>query len=292
MEKKSMFEWEELKKLKKGSNADIYLAVITAPQEWKENVVIMKSSRPYSMESLQKEEKIMRSFIGCEEIHQCSFSQFTEEKGKLIYNLSMECALFGSMGDLIRKRALLESEVRVYTRMLLKGLSLIHKSGIVHCDLNPDNILLFPSCNDEASYKVKIANFGLSKTKEETIKDKIKFRGTPFYMSPESVMGEIETPLDIWSLGCTVIEMVTGLPIWSNLGSKADLMFKLAFLKEAPEIPDGISHECKDFLSKCFIKDPSKRWSANMLLNHPFLFAPYDMFRGYESFSMVVKKKL
>ena len=63
-------------------------------------------------------------------------------------------------------------------------------------------------------------------------------------------------------------------------------MFKLGFLKEAPKIPNGLSKDCKDSLSKCFMKNPGERWTANMLLNHPFLLPTYDIFIGYKGFGM------
>ncbi|XP_027362861.1 mitogen-activated protein kinase kinase kinase 17-like [Abrus precatorius] len=286
-----MAECEKVRILGKGSYAVVYLVVISAPQKWNSKVAAMKSSTSNAFGSfvLQKEKKIMELFIGCKEIVQCYFGQFTVQKGHLTYDLFMEFSPYGSLGDLIRKKPLMENEVRIYTCMLLKGLSCIHERGVVHCDLKPDNILLFPSSEDGARYQLKIADFGLSKTRQETIDAdfwKIKFRGTPFYMSPESVMGRIETSLDIWSLGCIVIEMITGLRAWKNLQSKEDIMFKLAFLKEAPMIPNGLSEDCKDFLSKCFVKDPDHRWTASMLLNHPFLYPSYNIYTGYRRFSM------
>ncbi|KAL2570484.1 hypothetical protein GLYMA_18G244200v4 [Glycine max] len=270
-------EWEKLKILGEGSYGTVSLAVLTAPEEAKGELIAVKTSKPHGLDSLQKEETILDSFFGCKEILRCIWSLFTMENGRFVYNLLMEFAPCGSLGDLIRKKPLSESQVRVYSRMLLKGLSLVHRFGVVHCDLKPDNILLFPSGEEnDVDYQLKIADFGLSRTKDEVFDAdfwKIKFRGSPFYMSPESVMGRIETPLDIWSLGCMVIEMMTGFPAWNHIPTTRDLMFKLAFLKEAPPLPSGLSSLCQDFLNKCFVKDSAQRWTANMLLDHPFISA-------------------
>lgn len=142
--------------------------------------------------------------------------------------------------------------------------------GFVHCDIKLGNILL---CAED----VKIADFGLAKKageKAEEENDGFCLRGTPLYVSPESVARrEFEPPSDIWSLGCAVVEMITGKPAWrlsedSNINA---LLFQIGFGNELPEIPTELSDEGKDFLSKCFVRDPSKRWTAEMLLQHPFV---------------------
>ncbi|CAJ1947754.1 unnamed protein product [Sphenostylis stenocarpa] len=275
-----MANWKKLEIIGNGSYATVYLAAVMFPQEesnWK--VTAVKSSRPfpYSFASLRKEKKILELFIGCKEILQCFFYTYTIERGFSIYNLFMEFAPYGSLADLIRKGPLPEKEVILCTHMLLKGLSCIHGKGIVHCDLKPDNILLFPSSEDPTKFQLKISDFGLSKIRGERNADfgQIKFRGTPFYMSPESLVGLLEASLDIWSLGCIVIEMITGFPAWRDLETRDDLMFKLAFLQEAPEIPYELDWDCKSFLRKCFMKDPRQRWTATMLLTHPFMQKEY-----------------
>jgi serine/threonine protein kinase len=93
-------------------------------------------------------------------------------------------------------------------------------------------------------------------------------------MSPELVNGgENESPADIWALGCAVVEMVTGKPAWnlekdSNMWS---LLRRIGAGEESPVIPEELSKEGKDFVEKCFVNDSRKRWTAEMLLNHPFI---------------------
>ncbi|KAK7405354.1 hypothetical protein VNO78_06602 [Psophocarpus tetragonolobus] len=90
-----------------------------------------------------------------------------------------------------------DDEVRMYTHMILKGLSYIHAKGVVHCDLKPKNILLFPSCDDGgARFQLKIVDFRLSREESKGPYGEIKFRGTPFYILAESVLGEIVTTLN------------------------------------------------------------------------------------------------
>ncbi|RYR30983.1 hypothetical protein HN51_063722 [Arachis hypogaea] len=95
----------------------------------------------------------------------------------------------------------------------------------------------------------------------------------PSYLSSEVFSGHIDAPMDIWALGCIVIEMLTELPAWgeSFLSTEEYLRFFIEYLELLPKKAKGISFFCCDFLEKCFIKDPSKRWIADMLLDHHFL---------------------
>ncbi|KOM31264.1 hypothetical protein LR48_Vigan01g081900 [Vigna angularis] len=271
-----MAEWKKLRVLGEGSYGTVYLVLLRSIEEQKPKISLLalKTSSSYSM---LREKKVFELLRGCEGIVQCYYYKCIVERGYLSYNLFMEYAPHGSLGNLIKTKLLSDKEVIVYTQMLLKGLSCMHEKGIVHCDLKPDNILLFPSWDDRTKYQLKISDFGLSKTSEEANADlgEIKFRGTPYYMSPESVRGFKETPLDIWSLGCIVIEMSTGLQQWWNIQTSDQLLCKLAFFNEAPKIPDELSYDCKDFLKKCFINDPQQRWTAKMLLDHPFIQKEY-----------------
>ncbi|KAL4301153.1 hypothetical protein AHAS_Ahas17G0272400 [Arachis hypogaea] len=172
--------------------------------------------------------------------------------------------------DLIHKKPLPETEVSVYARMSVKGLSHIHHKGLVHCDLKPENILVFPSLDKEiANYQLKIMDFELSKTKEEEADVELwksKPRGTLSYLSPEAFFGHIDAPMDIWALGCIVIEMLTGLPAWGeSVLHEEYLGYLVEHFGESPKKPQGIDFFCYDFLENCFMKDPSKRWTADML---------------------------
>ncbi|XP_057724083.1 mitogen-activated protein kinase kinase kinase 17-like [Arachis stenosperma] len=116
-------------------------------------------------------------------------------------NPLLEYAPYGSLDDLIHKKPLPEADVSVYARMIVKGISHIHRKGIVHCDLKSENILLFPSLDKESvNYQLKITDFELSKIKKEKADIKVwksKPRGTPSYLSPEVFFGHNDVPMDI-----------------------------------------------------------------------------------------------
>ena len=177
------------------------------------------------------------------------------------------------MSDQVKKSGgnLIESDVRRYARSILKGLRFIHAKGFAHCDIKLQNILLFGNGD------VKIADFGLAKRNGEEEGEeqrRMEIRGTPLNIAPESVNeNEYDSPVDIWALGCAIVEMFTGKPAWNfKPGTNvAALLIKIGVGDELPEIPAELSEEGKDFLGKCFIKDPKNRWTAEMLLDHPFM---------------------
>jgi len=78
------------------------------------------------------------------------------------------------------------------------------------------------------------------------------FKGTPNWMAPETVKNmEYSRFSDIWSLGCTIIEMATGHPPWSEYKNPMAVLYNLMKLNKTPELPQHLSDECKDFLNCC-----------------------------------------
>jgi len=104
--------------------------------------------------------------------------------------------------------------------------------------------------------------------------------GTPVYMSPEFIKGQCKQPADIWSLGCTIFELITGLPPWHHTGVRdhLPLMFYITTTSESPLVfpkdeQREFSEDFINFMEKCFERDPMKRPSAKELLKHPWVAA-------------------
>ncbi|CAH2077835.1 unnamed protein product [Thlaspi arvense] len=242
----------------RGSTATVSIAILNSGE-----ILAVKSADLSSSTFLQKEQSIL-STLSSPHIVKYIGSGLTRENGGLVYNILMEYVSGGSLHDLIKNSGgkLPEPAIRSYTRQILKGLMCLHERGIVHCDLKSRNVLV-----EENGVLSKIADMGCAKPV-----DKSGFSGTPAFMAPEVARGEEQRfPADVWALGCTVIEMMTGSSTWPDLNDVLAAMYKIGFSGESPEIPGWISEKADDFLKKCLRRDPKQRWTVEELLKHPFL---------------------
>ena len=135
------------------------------------------------------------------------------------------------------------------------GIEYLHFNNVIHRDIKSANILV------EQDGTCKLADFGASKQLDEAEngqKGKAKgqfdtFCGTVNWMAPETCKGEAQTRFtDIWSLGCTVIEMITGMPPWSELGNQAAVVIAIADCRKPPPLPQDCSADLESFLNCCF----------------------------------------
>ncbi|KAG5245698.1 mitogen-activated protein kinase kinase kinase [Salix suchowensis] len=258
-------EWVRGQCIGSGSSSRVHLATLKQHPL----VVAVKSCAESDTSLLENEREVAAELGYCPQIIQYfGHSHTVEQNNERLYNLLLEYASGGSLSQKLNKAGCFqERDVKDYARSILEGLRHIHSKGFVHCDLKLENILLFE--NEE----VKIADFGLAK-KAGKAQGRAEIRGTPLYMAPESVNdNEYESGVDIWALGCVVIEMLTGKPAWNcQPGTNMFvLLIRIGKGDESPQIPEELSQQGKDFLSKCFVKDPARRWTAEMLLEHPFV---------------------
>ncbi|CCJ31367.1 unnamed protein product [Pneumocystis jirovecii] len=196
------------------------------------------------------------------------------ERTKTTISIFLEYVSGGSIGRCLRKYGKIDKPtIQLFTRQILEGLTYLHSQGILHRDLKTDNILL------DVDGICKISDFGISKKSKDIYDDNanMSMQGTIFWMAPEVIQNRkrgYSAKIDIWSLGCLVLEMFAGKRPWSN-DEAIGAMFKLGNRSQAPPIPEDIASDIKDdaldFLKSCFIVDPSIRPTAQALLKHPFI---------------------
>uniref|UniRef100_A0A3B4XSK2 Mitogen-activated protein kinase kinase kinase 22 n=1 Tax=Seriola lalandi dorsalis TaxID=1841481 RepID=A0A3B4XSK2_SERLL len=204
--------------------------------------------------------KIINAFL--------NLSEFRSLSHWLPVFLSVSLSLQGSIKDQLKAYgALTEKVTRRYTRQILQGVSYLHSNMIVHRDIKGANILR------DSSGNVKLGDFGASKRIQTICMSGTGIKsvtGTPYWMSPEVINGEgYGRKADVWSVACTVVEMLTQKPPWAEYEAMAAI-FKIATQPTKPMLPEGVSDACRDFLRQVFVEE---KWrpTADVLLSHPFV---------------------
>lgn len=157
-----------------------------------------------------------------------------------------------------------ESLVAVYIAQVLEGLVYLHEQGVIHRDIKGANILT------TKEGLVKLADFGVATKLTEADVNTHSVVGTPYWMAPEVIeMSGVCAASDIWSVGCTVIELLTCVPPYYEL-QPMPALFRIV-QDERPPIPESLSPDITDFLRQCFKKDARQRPDAKTLLSHPWI---------------------
>lgn len=185
-----------------------------------------------------------------------------KEDSKLF--IFLELVTQGSIASLYQKYHLRNSQVSSYTRQILNGLNYLHERDVVHRDIKCANILV------HANGSIKLADFGLAKEISK-FNDLKSCKGSVYWMAPEVIHPKKTYGIaaDIWSLGCTVLEMLTRQIPYPNVE------WQHAFYRigrgDQPPIPGHLSRDAQDFIRKCVQVEPNSRPTAAQLLEHPFV---------------------
>ena len=167
------------------------------------------------------------SYLGC-------------ERKEYSISIFLEYIPGGSIGSCLRKHGKFDVPiVSSLTRQTLSGLAYLHNEGILHRDLKADNILL------DLDGTCKISDFGISKKTDNIYGNDVAntMQGSVFWMAPEVVRSQgqgYSAKVDIWSLGCVVLEMFAGRRPWEK-EEAIGAIYKLGSLNQAPPIPDDVS---------------------------------------------------
>jgi mitogen-activated protein kinase kinase kinase len=188
------------------------------------------------------------------------------------FNIFLEYVPGGSVAAMLNNYGpLKEPLVRNFVRQILQGLAYLHGKNIIHRDIKGANVLV------DNKGGIKISDFGISKKVEAGLLNssaahhRPSLQGSVFWMAPEVVKQTSYTlKADIWSLGCLIVEMLTGSHPYPDC-SQLQAIFKIGTGGSAPQIPEICTSEAKTFLSQTFELDHNKRPTAEELLTSPFM---------------------
>lgn len=185
-------------------------------------------------------------------------------------NIFLEYVPGGSVATLLRNYGAFEEPlVRNWVGQILQGLNYLHEREIIHRDIKGGNILV------DNKGGIKISDFGISKKVEDNLlggarMHRPSLQGSVFWMAPEVVKQTSYTyKADIWSVGCLVVEMLTGQHPWAQL-TQMQAIFKIGSSAK-PTIPPDITQEAETFLNKTFELDYTIRPTAAQLLEDPWI---------------------
>ncbi|VFQ74072.1 unnamed protein product [Cuscuta campestris] len=261
----NLSQWKKGRLLGRGTFGHVYLGFsnengqMCAIKEVK--VVADDQTSKECLKQLNQEIMLLRQFS-----HANIVQYYGSELGEEMLSVYLEYVSGGSIHKLLQEYGpFKEPVIQNYVRQILYGLAYLHTRNTVHRDIKGANILVEP--NGE----IKLADFGMAKH-INSYSSMLSFKGSPYWMAPEIVMNTngYSLAVDIWSLGCTILEMATSKPPWSQYEGVAAI-FKIGNSKDMPEIPDHLSNDAKSFIRLCLQREPSARPTAAQLLEHPFI---------------------
>ncbi|XP_041941444.1 dual specificity tyrosine-phosphorylation-regulated kinase 4-like [Alosa sapidissima] len=146
------------------------------------------------------------------------------------------CITFELQGDNLhetlkknRYKGFSQATVHRFTHSIFKCLQMLHHEKIIHCDLKPENIVV----TQKGSQNIKVIDFGSSFFNHERVYSYIQSR---FYRSPEIILGcSYGIEIDMWSLGCIIAELYTGVPLFPGENEKDQLALIMEVLGVPPE---------------------------------------------------------
>ena len=258
-------DFQKLKLLGKGSFGEVYL------------VKFKKNNKLYAMKILDKNDiiekhqeehtKIERDLltrINCPFIVNIKFAFQDKDNLYIITEFMQGGELFF---HLHKEKRFKDEKAKFYIIEIILAIEYLHKNKMLYRDLKPENVLI------DTNGHIKLTDFGLSKIIQKPKEKAYTICGTPQYLAPEVLSDKgYDCTVDWWSLGCVLYELLIGRsPFRILLGDSLNE----DFYKKKILIPDYVSDEAQDLITKLLIINPLKRLGygedgAYKIKQHPY----------------------
>ena len=240
------------------------------------NTINNSNNNSQSLSSIEGEIEILSKLN-----HKNIVKYYDSSQSKNHLKIFFEYCECGSIAKMLSNyKSFNEKIIRKYTKEMLEGLEYLHAHSIIHRDIKGANILV------DRNGICKLSDFGGAKIIKEDFEKTTTMRGTPNWMAPEVIKYNENTRFsDIWSVGCTVIEMINGEPPFSNIKNPFKVLFHIINCKEPPQIPKNCSFNLQHFIYSCLKINPWERLNVCQLLTHPFIIGDlnYSNFSDFHS---------
>ncbi len=164
------------------------------------------------------------------------------------------------------------STLRCFAKQILAALVYLHGLGVIHRDVKCANVLM-----EAATNRLKLCDYGVSILRNSSCAaaSAMSSQGTPAFIAPEVIRGEPSgRRADVWSFGCTMIEMGNGHAPWAELAlGPFQLMYYIAENRGMPQIPAGLGDAGVALVHACMQRQYDLRPTAEQLLAHPYFSA-------------------
>ena len=249
--------------ISKGSSCQVYRGV------WRDSEVAVKqfkteySSSPKEMQKFIKEMQILNQ-VRHPNLLLLMGIVLDQPSLCLVTEYVPYCSLFQALHKKPKKKLTLSDRFKVSIQ-IAKGLAYLHSNSppIVHRDLKPENCLM------DSSGNIKIADFGLARpvtafASKDCQQSTTVCIGTTRFMAPElfdnDLVETIGTEVDIWALGCLLIEVFSNKRPWHYISSSnSNCIFYEIFYRKPVPIPENVPSDVKEIIQQCCRYDPARR---------------------------------
>lgn len=257
-------------KIGEGSFADVRVAISRKSKDNGKKVVIKQIKYAFVLPKYRNE--LAWEFNILSQLkHPGIVELYDVYKHKEDYYMVMEYLSGGELFDsLCAREYYCEEDARRVLLNIMQAVSYMHMHNVIHRDIKPENLIL----RDKSKHpQVKLVDFGFARVLREGTDPPSDLRGTALYVSPEMVKRlPYGKEVDIWSLGCNLYIMLSGIvPFETKDIDELYSMIENGSYSFPEKYWSGVSDSAKDLITRMMTVDPKHRYTAEQVLNHPWM---------------------